>query len=223
MYLKIYGRFGQFELHPKSWTQNDEIMSKVKSTLADRYAAVMEFKNGKSPWSIGKKYHMSTRTLKYLVYRYDHQGYEGLSYRKGYYHPESVKFSILQEYEQGGISKEALCLKHDIMVTTLNDWLAKYELYKKGDKFALNGSGAIHKVDNYSFHMKQRKAPPIEKSDQMYKKDTDKYAERMKDLNKMSREELCELLLDREAEVEFLKKLEALVQERERRHAIRHK
>ena len=71
--------------------------------------------------------------------------------------------------------------------------------------------------------MKQRKAPPIEKSDQMYKKDTDKYAERMKDLNKMSREELCELLLDREAEVEFLKKLEALVQERERRHAIRRK
>ena len=39
----------------------------------------------------------------------------------------------------------------------------------------------------------------------------------------MDKDALCELLLDREAEIEFLKKLEALDRERDRRQAMRRK
>ena len=196
-------------------------MSKEKSTIEERYAAIMELKSGKSRWYVGKKFHISTRTLKYLVYRYDRQGYKGLSYTKTNYYPQSTKISIIQEYERGGIVMEELCLKHNISAKTLKDWLSKYELYKKGDKFALNGSGAIHKAEKYSFNMPQCQAPSIAKNDNMNSKETEKRAERMKELSHMSKKELYELLLDREAEVEFLKKLEALAQERKQRNAMR--
>ena len=52
---------------------------------------------------------------------------------------------------------------------------------------------------------------------------TQKLEERKKNLREMDKDALCELLLDREAEIEFLKKLEALDRERDRRQAMRRK
>ena len=67
------------------------------------------------------------------------------------------------------------------------------------------------------------KYQPPEKDKTMNIEQSKKLVERKKSLCKMNKKELCELLLDREAEIEFLKKLEALDQERDRRQAMRRK
>lgn len=193
-------------------------MSKRKSTIEERYAAVMEVKNGSGVWSAGQKYGIDPRTLRQYVYRYDHQGYKGLEDRPRHKFTESEKFSILIEYESGCISKEELCLKNGIGESVLKEWLAQYEQYKKGDKFAL-GRSCIYTVERGT----RAQSPPPENKKRMNDEQTKKLDERKSELCKMNKKELCELLLDREAEIEFLKKLEALDRERDRRQAMRRK
>lgn len=197
-------------------------MSRRKATIEERYAAVMEVINGGSASTVGIKYGIDARTLKRLVYKYNHQGYKGLEEIPPHKFTESEKFSILIEYESGSISKEELCLKYDMRENKFNKWLQQYEQYKKGDKFALSkgcscywGYGEVNKIT-------PKKQPP-KKDKKMNDEKTQKLEERKKNLRKMDKDALCELLLDREAELEFLKKLEALDRERDRRQAMRRK
>lgn len=194
-------------------------MSRRKATIEERYAAVMEVKNGGSAWTAGRKYGIDSRTLKQFVYRYDHQGYKGLEEIPPHKFTESEKFSILIEYESGSISKDELCIRHGIRGDVLKEWLLQYEQYKKGDKFAMSrGRRGYVAKSNITPQIQ-----PPEKNKTMNDEQTHKLEERKRHLRKMNKEELCELLLDREAEIEFLKKLEALDQERDRRQAMRRK
>ena len=197
-------------------------MSRRKATIEERYAAVMEVKNGSSVWSVGQKYGIDKRTLRLFIYRYDHDGYKGLEERPPHKFTESEKFSILIEYESGSISKEELCLKHGIRETVLKEWLIQYEQYKKGDKFAMSRGCRGYRGHGDVNNITPQKQPP-EKEKTMNDEKTQKLEERKKNLREMDKDALCELLLDREAEIEFLKKLEALDQERDRRQAMRRK
>lgn len=194
-------------------------MLKRKATIEERYAAVMEFKNGNSAWSISEKYGIGKTTLKQFVYRYDHQGYRGLEDRPPHKFTESEKFSILNEYEGENISKEELCLKHGMREKLFNKWLVQYEQYKKGDKFAMSKGCKVYRTGSII----TPKYQPPEKDKSMNIEQSEKLVERKKSLCKMNKKELCELLLDREAEIEFLKKLEALDRKRDQRQAMRRK
>lgn len=197
-------------------------MSRRIATIEERYAAVMEVKNGCSVWSTGRKYGMDTRTLRQFIYRYDHQGYKGLEDRPLHKFTESDKFSILIEYESGSISKEDLCIKHGIRENVLKEWLEQYEQYKKGNKFAMSRGCRGYRGYGDANNIIPQKQPP-EKDKTMNDEQTQKLEERKKNLREMDKDALCELLLDREAEIEFLKKLEALDRERDRRQAMRRK
>ena len=179
-------------------------------------------KNGSAVWSVGRKYGIDPRTLRQFVYRYDHEGYKGLEERPPHKFTESEKFSILIDFDRGCVSKEEICIKHGIRENVLKEWLKQYEKYKEGDKFAMSRGCRGCNGDTESSGITPKKQPP-ERNKAMNDKHVQKLEERREDLRKMDKEALCELLLDREAEIEFLKKLEALDQERDRRQAMRRK
>jgi len=181
----------------------------------------MELKRGTSLWQVTQKYHIGYSTARRFKERFEKYGMDGLQYREGVYHPQAIKLSALEDFEKNGLTLEEICSKYDIHRTTFKHWQVLYEAYKKGDKFALNGNGAIHKGEVYS-SLLQPQPSAINTRQEM--PESKERTERRKALSNLNRKELQELLLDREAELDILKKLEALDQEREmRRHAIWHK
>lgn len=180
--------------------------------LERRLCAVTEFKSGALKTHVSDKYHIDPRTLSLLLERYNRDGIEGLraQFRQGHY-PEGMIVRIMREYEEKGISLKELSKKYLIPDSTLKKWLAKYEQYKKGDKFAFNG-GRIYKS------ALQQTVPDLtSRLNPMPMEETKQRKERRKELSKLSKEELYELLLDRECELELLKKVDALVAKREAR------
>jgi len=170
--------------------------------------AVMEVLNGSTLYSVQEKYHIGRKTLKVLVRRYEKQGVSGLQYKQSPHYSDAYILSAIAEYEAKGLSLDELSAQYDVAKSTAKRWLAKYELYKAGDKFAFNG-GRIYKADSYATEYHPPKPPSMT--------ETKEQAERRKALSKLSKKELYELLLDREAELELIKKAEALVNERESR------
>ena len=73
-------------------------MSQSKSSIEERYAAVMELKGGASLSTVGKKYRMGLWTLKALLNRY-----EKLGIGKGTYARDSGVYT----------KKEAICRQAD--------------------------------------------------------------------------------------------------------------
>ena len=87
------------------------------------------------------------------------------------------------------------------MLSIMRKGITKYKMIKNGDKIKID-------INNRTLDLLV--------SDE-------ELEERKKNLREMDKDALCELLLDREAEIEFLKKLEALDRERDRRQAMRRK
>lgn len=183
-------------------------MSQPKSSIDDRYSAVMELLNGASFNSVQTKYHISNKTLKALVRRYEKHGVSGLQNKLISHYSNAFILSAIAEYETKGLSLDELSAQYDVAKSTVQRWLSKYELYKAGDKFAFNG-GRVFKADGPAVEYNPPKPPSM--------METKERAERRKALSKLSKKELYELLMDREAELELIKKAEALVNERESR------
>lgn len=189
-------------------------MSQSKSSIEERYAAVMELKEGASLSTVGKKYSMGSRTLKALLNRYEKQGISGLQTIQYVHYSDAFILSVMSEYETKQLSLNELSAKYDVSVTTIQRWIPKYALYKSGDKFAFNG-GKLYK------HEIGSQSNPVPHLKQSYMPETKEKSSRREALSKLSKKELYELLLDREAELELIKKAEALVRKRESRlHAI---
>lgn len=183
-------------------------MSQSKASFEDRYSAVMELQNGASLHSVQNKYHITRVTLKALVRRYEKQGVSGLQNNPSTHYSDAYILSVIAEYETKGLSLDELSAQYDVAKSTVQRWLSKYELYKAGDKFAFNG-GRVFKADGPAVEYNPPKPPSM--------METKERAERRKALSKLSKKELYELLMDREAELELIKKAEALVNERESR------
>lgn len=188
-------------------------MSKEEEApVARRFCAVTEYKSGASKYHVCKKYHIGRGEIELLVERYDRYGVEGLKPQvRQVHYPEGLAVSIMREYDEKGISLKELSKKYLIRESTLKRWIPKYGHYKRGDKFAFNG-GRLYKSDlQYpAGGLPLRLTPkPMEESE--------KKKARRKELSELSKEELYELLLDRECELELLKKVDALVKGREAR------
>ena len=186
-------------------------------TIAQRYEVVMLARQGHSLNSLHHKYSTDARTIKRLVSRYDKYGLDGLKDRKVSHYPERIKLAALTEYETETLSLAEVCDRYDLTLGTFKLWLKQYESYKQGDKYALNGGGAIRKCDQPFF---PSYAESSTQTRHMMPESKEKQ-ERREALNSLSKKELKELLLDREAELDILKNLDALIKEREnKRHAI---
>ena len=140
--------------------------------------------------------------------RYEKYGLEGLQKKRECHYPDSFILSVMSEYETKGLSLREISEQYDVAESTVKRWVVKYDRYKSGDRYAFTG-GRVYSAD-IGIKNNPLKPPPamLEPKEQ---------TNRRKALSKLSRKELYELLLDREAELELLKKAEALVNERESR------
>ena len=182
-------------------------MSKQKSTIEDRYAAVQAYKSGElSKNKIRGRYHIGFRTLDLLVTRYDTYGIEGLKEVTARKYSDEYILSAVMECESKGLSLREVSAKYMVSQTTMKRWLVQYDKYKSGDKFAFNGGRMYTKAAGSQIHKPERPMP-----------ETEERKQRREALSKLTKRELYELLLDREAELELIKKAEALVEERESR------
>ena len=196
---------------PKFGHKNEEIMSKKSDILERRLCAVTEYEAGALKCHICRKYGINITYIDLLVERYRRSGIKGLSFQFKNHYSDEYALSIMTEYHEKRLSLKELELKYLIPRSTLRRWLPKYEAYLKGDKFAFNG-GRLYKTNigaNQHPEEKQLLAPPMA--------ETEERKQRKKALSKLSKEELYELLLDRECELELLKKVDALVKKREAR------
>lgn len=170
----------------------------------------MELKGGATISSVVRRYRIASRTLKALLNRYEKQGISGLQEKRSVHYSDAFILSVMSEYETKHLSLKDLSAKYDVSERTINRWIPKYALYKSGDKFAFNG-GRIYQHETGG----QSDQPPYPKPSVV--PETKERAARREALSKLSKKELYELLLDREAELELIKKAEALVKDRESR------
>lgn len=171
---------------------------------------MMELKGGASISSVAMRYGIGSRTLKALLNRYEKRGVSGLQERRPVHYSDAFILSVMSEYETKHLSLRDLSAEYDVSETTIRRWIPKYALYKSGDKFAFTGGRIYqHKTGG------QGNQPPYPKPSAM--PETKERAARREALGKLSKKELYELLLDREAELELIKKAEALVRNRESR------
>ncbi|MDO5449194.1 MAG: helix-turn-helix domain-containing protein [Clostridia bacterium] len=182
-------------------------MSKPTTTIADRYAAVQAYKSGEmKKWRICAQYHIGVRTLDLLVSRYEAYGVEGLKDTTVRKYSDEYILSAIMEYESKGLSLKEISAKYLVSIPTMERWLKQYEKYKSGDKFAFNGGRIYTKAVGSQIYKPER---PMQ--------ETEERKQRRDALSKLTKRELYELLLDKEAELELIKKAEALVEERESR------
>lgn len=181
------------------------------STIEKRYAVVMEANAGVPNNIIRKKYLVEVAAIKRWVRRYELYGLPGLSDKKASHYPDKLILNAVCEYETKALSLEEVCLKYDVRRQTFRRWLEKYERYRAGDMFAFNG-GRTYKADSITPDPQSLPTP-----NPSVMPETEARRMRRKALSKLSKKELYELLLDKEAELEILKKVKALVEEREAR------
>lgn len=192
--------------------KKEKVMSKEEELMERRYLALCEYKSGVRMNQIRRKYGIDLYTLVLLEERYNRYGMDGLkNIASSVRYTDEMSANIMYEYEEKGLSLMELSRKYLIHISTLKRWIPKYERYKKGDRYAFTHgkiyTSFIQNVVNVASCHPESK--PME--------ETSKRKERRKELSKMSKEELYELLLDRECELELLKKVDALVKKREAR------
>ena len=149
---------------------------------------------------LAKKYNIGIRHIADLLAKYNLHGEEVLikgSNRK--YSPE-FKMEVIKQHLNGE-SKNSLCVTHNIRYAMLDSWLKRYE--KDGY------NGLTNRKKGRAPKMKTENDDAAQSFDETKDDGTDKA--RIKLLEKKNRE--------LEAEVAYLKKLNALVQERKKRES----
>lgn len=186
-------------------------MSNETDIIERRLRAITEYESGASKGYIHQKYHIDYSSIDRFLERYHRFGIKGLSRQFNNHYSDSYALSIMIEYHEKGLSLKELAQKYLISHKTLKKWIPKYEAYLKGDKLAFNG-GRMYKTNiGASQHPEVKLLPTPSMAE------TEERKQRKKELSKLSKEELYELLLDRECELELLKKVDALVRKREAR------
>lgn len=159
---------------------------------------------GVSQAKLAKMFGIGIRHIEELINRYNFHGEEVLIKRSNRKYSPEFKMEVINQY-MNGESKSSLCVIHNIRFSMLDSWLKRYE---KGGY-----NGLIDK--------KRGKPPKMKKEDEAVNEtvseDNDKVKSesadqaRIKLLEKKNKE--------LEAEVAYLKKLNALVQERKKRES----
>lgn len=195
-------------------------MPKPKSTLEERYQAVQLCLDGRSPYSVSKQYGISNHTLEGYVRLYRKYGIEGLKDRVPSQYSILTILAILRDFRINKLSLNEVLDKYDLTYRTFHHWQKEYGESEK--EYSCLPS-EIHTEQGYTIKIVQvpmeetAASVPIPKIKTQTMQESKEKQERRKALSKLSKKELQELLLDREAELDILKNLEALEQERENR------
>ena len=153
-------------------------------------------------WTIAGMFNYSKGTMQALVARYKKHGLEAIIHGKSKTFTIEEKIAIINRY-YAGESKSSLAIELNVSYSLVQQWISKYE------KFGYNGL-----IDN-------RGRPGVSKMGRPRKnKEKTSTAEAMAPLTNAEREELNRLRKENyqlQMENECLKKLQALVQERQNR------
>lgn len=201
-------------------------MPKPKSTLEERYQAVQLCLDGRSPYSVSKQYGMSNHTLEGYVRLYRKYGIEGLKNKATSQYSIPTILAILRDFRINKLSLNEVLDKYDLTYGTFRHWQKEYGESEKEYSYL---PSEIHTEQGYTIKIVQTPmeetaaSVPKPKIKTQTMQESKEKQERRKALSKLSKKELQELLLDREAELDILKNLEALEQEREnqRRRILR--
>jgi transposase len=122
---------------------------KSKISTGDKTQAVRDYINGIRGYTqILKELKVSETTFRQWVMKYKANGEEGLRFiRKNTFYPELLKQQAVEEYLEGKISQEQICIKYKITGRSiLQKWIKKYnghEITKShnliGDKIMTKG------------------------------------------------------------------------------------
>ena len=147
-----------------------------------------EKKDGKSSISIGKKYNVGKVVAEYLLYLIDKHGYERLRKNKNRQYPKHVKEEAINRVLVDGEAKWTVALDFGLpSVGMLSNWISKY------------------KENGYNIVERKRGRPTMNKKELKIKK-----SETIEEENERLKKENLYL----KAELEYSKKLRAVVQAR---------
>jgi len=157
---------------------------------------------GYSYWTIAGMFNYSAGTMQELIARYKKHGLNGILHGKSKSFTIEEKLAIIKRYYHGE-SQRSLAIELNVNSFVVYQWISKYE------KFGYNGL-----IDN-------RGRPGVSKMRRPRKnKEKTSNAEAMAPITNAEREELNRLRKENyqlQMENECLKKLQALVQERQNR------
>ena len=159
----------------------------TKISYEDKINIYTRIKNGESPQKISKEYSMRYDKIRYLIRLVDIHGFEILRTAKNKKYKNYEKEEIINRVLLGGESILSVSADEGLLSTgTLNDWIKKY------------------KEMSYNIVERKRGRPTMSKVIKEKKNETDK--------EKIKRFEEENLYL--KAELEYSKKLRAVVQAR---------
>ena len=150
---------------------------------------VKEYQGGISITGLSKKWGVSKSLMTRWIDRYNSQGCQGLFTRSHQYYSSGFKLKVVKSYQEEGLSLRACCLRYDIAnESTVLSWVRKYETLGFDSLGKQHGRPKVMKKDKPSL----KKTKPLTRLEELEKEN-----------------------LYLRAENELLKKLEALVQQKE--------
>lgn len=156
----------------------------------DKIKMYEEYKNGMGYVQIAKKYNLSKTRVQYMLYLVDRHGYEVLKTKKNRDYPKDFKEDAISRVLINGESKWSVALDIGLpSFATLNEWILKY------------------KENGYNIVERKRGRPTMPKVTK--KKENETQEEKIKRLEEEN--------LYLKAELEYSKKLRAVVQARKNR------
>lgn len=164
----------------------------MKLKTEDKREIIRLRDEGMSISALAKKYHISQKNISLLIDRYKVHGEKILVKGKNRKFTPEFKLTVLNEYFDGA-SKRSLIIKYNLTHTMISTWLKRYE-----------ESGYNGLID------KKKGKPGKMKKEEVLKEENEGKEEEVD--NKFLKRRIVEL----EAEVAYLKKLRALIQEREK-------
>ena len=165
-------------------------MSKFKRnkfSLADKERAVKLYLNdGYSYNSIAKKLSTSDTLISLWVENYERYGIDGLSPRNKIHYSVEYKLNLLQKIEKEKLSLPQVSVEYHISPSVLYDWQIRYS------KYGVEG-------------LKRKRGRPSKKKEKIISNNSNSDYEQLLERNKYL-----------EVEVAYLKKLDALIQNKQK-------
>lgn len=172
----------------------------MKLTEEDRRKIIKSVEEGITRKKLAEDYHIGVKHIENLVKKYKLHGEAAIVSRPRRNYPEEYKQEIVNQY-LNGVSKQKLSIthNHNLRYSVVERWVKKY------------------KDEGYNGLQEKRKGGPIAMEEESDKEKIIAEAERTAEKAKIKMLERRNKEL--EAEVAYLKKLNALVQEREKRES----
>lgn len=155
-----------------------------------RLKIVLSHQRGQSIRALSREWDIRPTLIRKWIDQYDLSGESGLLPKRYLYYRQEFKLGVVNAYKENGLSLRDCCLQFNIPTqSTVLSWVRKYE------QLGLNG---LREQKGRPTTMKKKK--PVSK----------KKAEPLTRLEELERENLY-----LRAEIDFLKKLDALTQEKQ--------